>query len=364
MQINHVQAIPVDLPLPHPMEWATGRMTSQAHVLIRIMTDEGVEGIAEAIPRENIYGETQVGMVHVVNNLLAPLIVGLDPFDVEKAHEKMAFVKGNLAAKGGIDVALWDIMGKVCGIPCHKLLGGYRERIAPSRILWLTDDASLLDQARDLHGKGYRAFKVKGGLDPEADIRRVRALRGAVSPDTKIYIDGNQSYSYFGAKRVYDALRGDLDYFEEPIAATNEKDRVRLAHAVDIPLVGDESNFTLYDVAHQIDLDALSVMMVKIPRSGFTYGRKIAALCEAYHRPMMIGSQSESALGMVAIIHLGCAMRAISYPCEFMDYDDASAPSLINERIRMEDGRVYPPEGPGLGVTLDEDAVRRYTVQG
>lgn len=88
------------------MEWATGCMASQAHVLVRIMTDEGVEGIAEAIPRENIYGETQVGMVHVINNLLAPLVAGLDPFDVEKVHEAMAFIKGNLAAKGGIDVAL------------------------------------------------------------------------------------------------------------------------------------------------------------------------------------------------------------------------------------------------------------------
>lgn len=148
MRIQSVRAIPVDLPLPHPMEWATGCMASQAHVLVRIMTDEGVEGIAEAIPRENIYGETQVGMVHVINNLLAPLVAGLDPFDVEKVHEAMAFIKGNLAAKGGIDVALWDIMGKACGLPCHKLLGGYRDSIEPSRILWLTSDEVMVDQAR------------------------------------------------------------------------------------------------------------------------------------------------------------------------------------------------------------------------
>lgn len=345
------------------MEWATGRMTSQAHVLVRIMTDEGVEGIAEAIPRENIYGETQVGMVHVINDLLAPLVAGLDPFDVERVHEKMAFIKGNLAAKGGIDVALWDIMGKACGKPCHKLLGGYRDSIEPSRILWLTSDEAMLGQARELNGRGYKAFKVKGGVDADADIRRVHALRQVVTRDTKLYIDGNQSYTYFEAKRVHDALRGELDYFEEPMAATNEKDRVRLAHAIDIPIAGDESNFTLYDIAHQIDIDALSVMMIKIPRSGYTYGRKIAALCEAYHRPMMIGSQSESDLGMTAIVHMGCALKTISYPCEFMDYEDPARPSLINEQIRMEDGRVYPPAGPGLGVTLNEDAVEKYTVR-
>lgn len=362
MKIESVRAIPVDLPLAHPVQWATGAMTSQAHVLVRIASDEGIEGIAEAIPRENIYGETQVGMVYAINELLAPLIVGLDPFDTEKIHEKMAFIKANLAAKGGIDVALWDLMGKKLDMPCHKLLGGYRACIAPSRILWLSSMETMLDQARDLNAKGYRAFKVKGGLDPEADIERVQALREAVTPDTKLYIDGNQSYTYFEAKRVYDALVGKLDYFEEPLPATAERDRVRLAHAIDIPITGDESNFTIDDIAHQIDIDALSILMIKIPRSGFTYGRKIAALCEAFHRPMMIGSQSESSLGMTAIIHMGCALKTISYPCEFMDYDDPDRASLINERIIMKDGMVYPPDGPGLGVTLDEDAVARYTV--
>ncbi len=145
MKIQSVRAIPVKLPLPHVMEWATGRMTAQSHVLVRIMTDEGIEGIAEAIPRENIYGETQAGMVHVINDHLAPLIVGLDPFDTEKIHEKMGFIKSNLAAKGGIDMALWDIIGKACGQPIHKLLGGYRESIAPGRILWLSTDEVLAD---------------------------------------------------------------------------------------------------------------------------------------------------------------------------------------------------------------------------
>ena len=79
---------------------------------------------------------------------------------------------------------------------------------------------------------------------------------------------------------------------------------------------------------------------------------------------MMIGSQSESSLWMATLVHIGCALKTISYPCEFMDFDDPAAPSLVNERIRMENGRVYPPEGPGLGLTLDEDAVERYTVRG
>ena len=99
--------------------------------------------------------------------------------------------------------------------------------------------------------------------------------------------------------------------------------------------------------------------MINIPRSGFTYGRKIAALCEAFHRPMMIGSQSESALGAMAIIHMGCGLKTISYPCEFMDFDNPRA-SLIND---MHAGRVYPSDKPGLGVTLNEDAVAEYTVE-
>ena len=184
-----------------------------------------------------------------------------------------------------------------------------------------------------------------------------------VTSDTKLYIDGNQMYTYFGAKKVYDATRGELNYFEEPIDAHNERDRVRLAHAIDIPITGDESNFTIGDIAHQIDIDALSILMIKIPRSGFTCGRKIASLCEAFQRPMMIGSQSESDLGMTAIVHMACGMKTFQYPCEFMDFEQEGRPSLINESLRFEDGRLFAPDGPGLGVTLNEDAVAKYTVE-
>lgn len=362
MKIERVLATPVSLPLAKPVKWATGNMTCQAHVLVRVQTDEGIEGIAEAIPREHIYGETQPGMVFVINTMLAPLIEGLDCFDLEKIHEKMAYIKQNLAAKGGIDVAIWDAIGKKLGMPLYKLFGGYRDSIEPSRILWMGAMDEMLEQAKELNARGYKAFKVKGGLNPDEDIARVEALREVVTPDTKLYIDGNMSYTYFGGKKVADALAGKLDYFEEPIADTNERDRVRFAHSIDIPITGDESNFTIYDIAHQIDIDACSILMIKIPRSGFTYGRKIAALCEAFHRPMMIGSQSESALGAMAIIHMGCGLKTISYPCEFMDFDNPRA-SLINEKIDMHDGRVYPSDKPGLGVTLNEDAVAEYTVE-
>lgn len=362
MKIERVLATPVSLPLAKPVKWATGNMTCQAHVLVRVQTDEGIEGIAEAIPREHIYGETQPGMVFVINTMLAPLIEGLDCFDLEKIHEKMAYIKQNLAAKGGIDVAIWDAIGKKLGMPLYKLFGGYRDSIEPSRILWMGAMDEMLEQAKELNERGYKAFKVKGGLNPDEDIARVEALREVVTPDTKLYIDGNMGYTYFGGKKVADALAGKLDYFEEPIADTNERDRVRFAHSIDIPITGDESNFTIYDIAHQIDIDACSILMIKIPRSGFTYGRKIAALCEAFRRPMMIGSQSESALGAMAIIHMGCGLKTISYPCEFMDFDNPRA-SLINEKIDMHDGRVYPSDKPGLGVTLNEDAVAEYTVE-
>ena len=361
MKIERIEAIPVSLPLAHAVKWATGNMTCQAHMLVRITCEDGTEGISEAIPREHIYGETQPGMVYAINHLLAPLIVGLDAFDLEKVHEKMAYIKRNLAAKGGIDVALWDAIGKKLGVPLYKLFGGYRDSIVPSRILWMGPVDQMVEQARGLNQRGYRAFKVKGGLAPDEDIARIEALREVVTPDTILYIDGNMSYTYFGAKKVADALQGKLNYFEEPISDTNERDRVRLAHGIDIPITGDESNFTIYDVAHQIDIDALSIIMIKIPRVGFTYGRKIAALCEAFHRPMMIGSQSESALGAMAIVHMGCGLKQVSYPCEFMDFDSPGG-SLINERIDMRDGRVFAPDRPGLGVTLNEDAVREYTV--
>ena len=166
MKIERVLATPVSLPLAKPVKWATGNMTCQAHVLVRVQTDEGIEGIAEAIPREHIYGETQPGMVFVINTMLAPLIEGLDCFDLEKIHEKMAYIKQNLAAKGGIDVAIWDAIGKKLGMPLYKLFGGYRDSIEPSRTL--ADGRDGRDARAGKRAQRTRLQGVQGQRGPQS----------------------------------------------------------------------------------------------------------------------------------------------------------------------------------------------------
>ena len=364
MKITSIQVIPVRIPMQLPILWAKGYMDSYHHVLVRIMTDEGIEGFAEGIPREAIYGDTQESMKAIIDKFMAPDIVGLDPMDLEKIHEKLNLYPANLTAKGAIDVALHDVIGKKLGVPIYKLLGGYRDKAQVSWCLALMSMEKMLEEAKEMSAKGVKAFKVKSERDPDADIEKIMKLREVLPKDTKIYIDGNALYSYFGAKKVLTVLGENLSYFEEPIHENNIADRVRLAQSVDTPILGDESTFTLWTVARQLQLDALGIVMCKVPRTGYTYGRKIAALCEAYHKPMLIGSQAETALGVVAVSHLACGLKQATYPCEVMEvYRAGPGNTLINEELRIEDGYIYVPQGPGLGVTLNEDNVEKFTMK-
>ena len=364
MKITSVQAIPVSVPMERSISWAGGLMDRYNHLLVRIMTDEGIEGFAEGVPRETIYGDTQASMTAIINDHMGPAIIGIDPMDLEKIHEKLNFFPANVTSKGAIDVALHDAIGKKLGVPIYKLIGGYRDRALVSWTFAMSTMEMMLEEAKEMNAKGVKAFKVKSVADPDVIIEKIFRLREILPKDTMLYIDGNMTYDYFGAKRIINALGDKLNYFEEPIHYNNVIDRVRLAQSVDTPILGDESTLNLWTVTRQIELDALGIVMCKVPRTGFTYGRKIAALCEAYHKPMLIGSQAETSLGVAAVSHLACGLKLATYPCEVMEvYRAGPGNTLICEEPRIESGYVYVPQGPGLGVTLDEDKVKEFTVQ-
>jgi muconate cycloisomerase len=363
MKITSVQVIPVSIPMQLPVVWAGGVIDRFNHVLVRIMTDEGIEGIAEGVPRQTIYGETQASVTAMINAYMGPAIIGMDPMDLEKIHEKLNFYPNNLVPKAAIDVALHDVIGKKLGVPVYKLLGGYRDKARMSWTLAMETMEVMMEEAKAMIAKGYKAFKVKSVADPEVIIEKIRKLREILPEDTILYIDGNMTFDYFGAKKIISALGEKLNYFEEPIHVNNVADRVRLAQSVDTPILGDESTFTLWAVARQLELGALGIVMCKVPRTGFTYARKIAALCEVYHKPMLVGTQAETALGVMAIAHLTCGLKSMTYPCEVEYYRAGPGRTLILEEPKIEAGYLYAPQRPGLGVTLDEDKLREFAMQ-
>ena len=360
MKITEITATPMKVPLVEPLHWVSGYMEHAEPILIRVKTDEGIEGISEGTPRPGIYGETQVSICNAINNVFGPMLLGLDPFDTDKIWTKMNTVYWNPTAKGCLDVALWDIMGKKTGMPCYKLLGGWSDKTRVSWMVALKSMEEMVDDAKRSYAAGYRYFKLKGGVDPDFDIKMVRNIRKVVGEDAKLYIDGNMGYNYLDLMKVATALKDDLVWFEEPMLCSDSQGRKKFSQHSDIPLLGDESLFTLSDVVKELQLGALDIIMVKVPRTGFTIGKKYVALAEAYNKPMLIGTQAEGHLGTAACIHFASAHKAFCLSNEFT-YFHSLKDKFINEDFKVEDGYLHVPKGTGMGVTLDEDKVKYFS---
>jgi L-alanine-DL-glutamate epimerase-like enolase superfamily enzyme len=361
MKITAIEAIPFSIPLSEPIKWGASTQYSVDHVLVKIKTDEGFEGIGEAAPRPTIYGDTQISTYAVIKDMMAPAIIGEDPFNVENIWKKISLYVWNPTAKGAIDVALYDLMGKVCNVPCYKMLGGYKEKIALSWMVSQNPFELVMEEIKRKNSEGVRAFKIKGGQDADLDIRICTEARKMLGKDATIYLDANMIYNFKDAVKVMRALEDVLDYIEEPLPSWDSASRKKLANMVTLPILGDESIFTVQDVVREIELGALRLMMVKIPRTGFTLSRKIVTYGEMNNMPMLTGTQSETTLGATACCHFACGHKQLTNPCENIHYQNIMG-SLLQKDPEVIDGYMYVPKGPGLGIALDDDKVKHYSV--
>ncbi|HLS32516.1 MAG TPA: enolase C-terminal domain-like protein, partial [Brevibacterium sp.] len=255
MKITALEAIPYAIPYTHPLRFASGEVHTADHVLIRIHTDEGVVGTADAPPRPYTYGETQASIIEVVENVFAPQIIGTDPFDREKIHDVMRRTIHNQVAKGAVDIALWDIAGKALGMPVHKLLGGWTDSMRVSHMLGFRPAQELLEEAQRFGEEyGITTFKLKVGRRPLAlDIEACRVLREGLGDEVEIYLDANRGWS---ANEAMEVLRQTSDLgltmLEEPCDAKEAMSRRRLVDHSPIPIVADESVPTAGDASREL----------------------------------------------------------------------------------------------------------------
>lgn len=364
MKIAKIEVVPYNLPYKRDIVWATGVLKAAEHLLVKITGEDGTYGVAEAIPRIGIYGDNQEGMHFALTKHLAPAVIGMDSFNVEGVQRKLDFMFWNLTSKGAIDVALHDLNGKILGIPANKLLGGpARDRVALS---WQVAFASHEEMFAEMDAKiaeGYKSFKVKGGPHPDEDIELLRKMRAHAPKGTRLYIDANITYARFETKKVLKALEGVIDCLEEPMQPWDLNGRSEAYDGRMVPILSDESGFTLAEVYYQLQRRQLDIVGLKVPRTGMTISRKILGLAEAANVPAMIGTQAESTLGVAAALQLGSAFQQIKYPCELAYYVDNIAESIIDKELRIEDGCLIVPEGPGNGVDIDWSKLEKFRVK-
>jgi L-alanine-DL-glutamate epimerase-like enolase superfamily enzyme len=363
IKITAIRAVPVRVPRPQPFTSSLGLQSGSENAVVLIETDKGVTGLGEI---SSIWDRKGRGQAEDVNDLLADALVGMDPFCPNLVSARMdELLHRSYPAKAGIEMALYDIMGKVLGAPVYDLLGGrVHERIALSRSLSMGEPEAVVAQAEALAAEGYKTLKLKVGRDADADYRTLEALRRRLGPDMTLRVDANMGWA--SAKEAVRQIRRleefGLELVEQPLHAADLEGLRFVRQRVETPIMADESIWTPTDAMACIRAEAVDVFNVYVAEAGgLGAAGRVFAIAEAARLPCIIGSMPELGIGTAAQAHLAFAVSGLGYACDLNGFSYHSD-DVVHHSLRLEAGYIYPPPGPGLGVELDEERLDRYRI--
>ena len=385
MKIASVSTTAIRLPIPPgsyasdtagtKREWGRlGRLSPKRpstileYLLVRVETDQGDVGIGEAPVDIGFFGQTLEEVQAAIDDYLGPQIVGLDAFDREYALHRIDY-RGNSCAKSGIDLALHDLLGRALGVPVCALLGGSHRRRVPVAIE-IAGGAphDMAEACLAYMAKGVRAFKPKIGGYPDEDADRLRAIREAVGPDVSIRADANQGYSPKEAIRLCRLAETHgvgLELLEQPVPAWDLQGMAAVRRSVETLIEADESCYTIHDAMQLIRHEAADVLNIKIAKAGGLYrAKQIAALAQAAGLKCVLGTAFGLGVKIAAKLHLAASTVAVTDAVEFTEiglHDNLLAPpGAADLALPLDDGCLPVPDGPGLGVELDETKLAQY----
>lgn len=363
MKITKIEAIPFSIPYRKPLRFASGHITDAEHVLVRVHTDDGLIGTAEAPPRPFTYGETQASIIGVINGIFAPQIIGLAPIERESIHAKLNRTVANPTAKSAIDMALWDLIGQSFGVPVTDLLGGYGNQMRVSHMVGFAEPSEMVAEAAGMRDRyGITTFKVKVGRRPiDLDVAACRALRAALGDTVELYIDGNRGWTPADSARALRAMADlDLQFAEELCPADDVLGRRWLVSQSSIPMFADESVSRPGEVTRELLDGAATGISIKTARTGFTYSQRVLFQCEGMGVDVVIGNQIDGQIGSLCSLAFGAAFELTSRRAgelsNFLDMSD----DLLTEPLQIRDGSLRVREAPGLGIEIDIDKLTRY----
>ena len=372
MKITKVEAIPMGYGLDEPLRWGTMIVHVKGGIIIQVHTDDGIIGLGEA-GLSAAYFPT-VGPV--VNELLAPKLVGKDPLQIAELWEQMYTLTHMWGRRGvetyalsGIDIALWDILGKVTNQPIYRLLGAHKNKIRAYFAPSLKEVRTIVQECEEGVQKGFTAFKLRVGFDLEKDQEIVREVRRAVGDKVDLMVDANMAYDRRTALEMAKFLEDQgVFWFEEPIQSRSLsqyiEDHSWLSDRVRINLAGGESLLTRYEF---IDVFKGKVFDVVQPDAttvgGISEIKRVADMCSAWNLIFAPHIACSSGTG----ISLACGLHAsLSSSSAFLlEYDAYTGPAwqgMLVEPTYVENGYLCAPEGPGLGINLAPDALKRFAL--
>lgn len=361
MKITRITATPIRVPRPQYFTSSLGRSADSENAIVEIETDEGITGIGEIC---SIWDRKGRGQAEDINDLLAQALIGNDPFCISQIHTKMnALLHRSYPAKAGIDMALYDIVGKKLNTPIYNLLGGkIRERVLLSHSLSMGEPNQIAEMAASLVTKGYKTLKAKIGRNSKTDLETVAAIRNRIGNDITLRVDANMGWA--NAKEAVRNIKAlepfQIELVEQPLHFSDLLGLHHVREHVDTPIMADESVWTPTDAMACIRAEAVDVFNVYVSEAGGIFpATQIFAIAEAARIPCIIGSMPELGIGTAAQAHLAFAMNNLGYASDVNGFI-YHADDIINETFQITDGYLSPPQGPGLGVTLNRDKIEKY----
>jgi L-alanine-DL-glutamate epimerase-like enolase superfamily enzyme len=338
-KIDHIQTTTFRLPMAGTLRWGkAGRMSEVVHVLVRLVTDTGHLGLAEAVPRPFIYGETPESVHAIVQRHLAPGLIGLDITDTEEINRVMESIAYNHTAKGAIDMCLHEARARSQGKSLLAYLNPPRRKVEVSYILGLSRQKTMLAEARAAYDRGVRVFKIKVGEDLNQEIVAIKALQAEFEGDkVRLYADANQGllpgqvHSQLGLLAALGIL-----YVEEPLPAETIPTRAKLKTANILPLIADDSAMNAQDLTRELYFDTFDILNIKPARTGYTTSKRMLASALKAGKGIMVGSQASSTLGTIRAAFFA-GLRGIDYPSElsfFLRLED----DIVTNPVEIRDG--------------------------
>lgn len=363
MKIQSVEAIPLAASFKSTFRFGTTDRSTSPNVVVVIRTDEGHVGFGEACPVPAFTSETQVSIVELIQDRVSPVLVGRNPGNrlplLRDIDNVLKFAPFTIAA---LDTALLDLLGRAWGVSVHTLLGGsFRDRTeVHGSVGWAEDPARIVDTALE-QVSTYRSLKLYAGRgDLHADLDRLQAVRDAVGPDISLFVDVNTMWEPSDLVRALPRVQEiGLEMLEQPLPPSAAAVQAQLVAGYPVDICADEAVRTVSDAARVVAERSATVINVGHSKlGGPTAAYQAAQVAQASGIGVMVGSVIEMGIASAMGLHLAAALPRLAYPSYLMG-PLKYAQQITDQQFEVVDSAIAIPQGPGLGLVVDEDELRR-----
>ncbi len=370
MKITHLDLFHIRIPFatPYSLSKAYGILENAEAIIFKVHTDQGIVGLGEADPMNPFTEETPRSVMTIVQDVIAPRIIGRDPTHVGMIESDLdTAVHGNPTARGGVNMALTDIVGKAYGLPAHSLFGGFKHEKLP--ILWGIGSGKPeedVEAIEALMAKGCQTVMVKmGALPIQDEIDRMVFIRERFGQELIIIADANQGWEVSETLKFIQGTKNHPpDMIEQPVRHWDFRGLKQIRQNALCPVSADESVTSVHDAARLTQEDVVDVFSIKVSKNGgMNRSKQIASIARAFGIKCLMNSMLEFGISQAASLHVGCTLSNLldvghAYGSVIRMSDDVTDFSKY-----VTGATVSVPQDSGLGIKLNENKLEKYRIE-